>query len=89
MQCEDRINAEITYDNGTPDIAQYSISADKKPKLEISPYTVVFNDVVASEEKTIAITARNADVEIDGTTLDNTKFVVTDWGGSIIIPPNN
>jgi len=64
--------------------ATYTYDVNKLPKLEIVPLKVNFLNVAsgAFAEQTVAITARNGNVDFTNPTILDNKYVVSDWGGA-------
>jgi type IX secretion system substrate protein len=60
--------------------ANYVIPDNVKPYLEIYPRDIVLEDVTASKDIQIQVTARQNYVDIDDYITDNTKFQIVDWG---------
>lgn len=83
--CEQRRTAEIAVPTlGIQDSVSFSVSKERLPHFEFSkPPFLTFGEVEIGSDATeyIAITARNADIDVFGWHSSNAQFSIDYWGG--------
>lgn len=83
--CAERVplNIEIASQSITYDTA-YTMPADAKPALTVSPVVRAYGGVAppATADQTVTLTCNGAPLNVTGASISNTRFTITNWGGS-------